>query len=76
MLTEWNRLPEDLQITLSREALRLAAGIIAAQAEVLADEIEYGGLADRGGPDALRLFAAVVRAGDKDAVTPMGIQLN
>jgi hypothetical protein len=72
MLADWNRLPEDMQITLSREALRRATATIATQAEVLAQEMECGGLADRGGADALRLFAAVVRVGGRDDVTPAG----
>jgi len=71
MLADWNRLPEALQIALSREALHRAAALIAEQAEVLADEMECGGLADRGGPDALRLFAAVVREG-QDELAPAG----
>ncbi len=67
----WNQLSDDLQIALSREALRRATATIAVQAEVLADEIEAGGLADRGGPDALRLFAAVVRIG-REELRPAG----
>jgi hypothetical protein len=72
MFTDWNHLPEQLQIALSREALHRAAATIAAQAEVLAEEMECGGLADRGGPDALRLFAAVVRVGDQEELAPAG----
>ena len=72
MFADWNQLPEDLQIALSREALHRAAAAIAAQAEVLADEIECGSLADRGGPDALRLLAAVVRINDGEELAPMG----
>ncbi len=72
MFLEWSRLSEDQQIELSREALCLAAANVASQAEVLADEIESGNLADRGGPDALRLFAAVVRGGCHDAFVPVG----
>lgn len=68
----WNQLSEDLQIALSREALRRAIATIAAQAEVLADEIEYGGLTDRGGPEALRLFAAVVRIEDAGGMIAAG----
>ena len=66
------RLSEDLQIALSREALTRAAVTVAAQAEMLAEEMERGGLADRGGPDALRLFAAVVRIGGKDELAAVG----
>jgi hypothetical protein len=73
MLLEWNSLPEDLQIALSREALYRAAEIIAAQAEAMAGEIEGGSLTDRGGADALHLFAAMVRASDGDALAPRGM---
>jgi hypothetical protein len=69
---DWSRLSEDQQLELSREALCLAAASIASQAEVLADEMENGNLADRGGPDALRLFAAVVRVGGQDEFVPAG----
>ena len=61
MLEDWNVLSDTLQLVLSREALRRAAEIIAGQAEVLAGEMEKGMLDDRGGPDALRLLAGVVR---------------
>jgi hypothetical protein len=70
MLSNWNLLDDDLQLTLAREAMRRAAETIAGQAELLAQEMEQGGLADRGGPDALRLLAAVVRAtGHSDFAT-------
>ena len=72
MRPDWNHLPEDLQLALSREALSRAAKTIAAQAEILAREMETGGLADRGGPDALLLFAAVVRVGSKEMLAPAG----
>jgi len=62
MLTEWNLLSEPLQLFLAREALRRASDAIAGQAEILAEEMETGSLTDQGGPDALRLLAAVVRA--------------
>jgi hypothetical protein len=68
----WNNLPEDLQLVLSKEALRRAAETLADHAELLAEEIDRGTLADRGGPDALRLFAAVVRATNADAFGPVG----
>ncbi len=72
MVPDWNRLSEELQIALSREALSRAAVSIACQAEVLAEEMESGNLADRGGPDALRLFAAVVRVGGKNEFATAG----
>jgi hypothetical protein len=68
----WNTLPEEMQLVLSREALRRAAQTLAEHAELLAEEMETGTLADRGGPDALRLFAAVVRATNDDAFGPVG----
>ena len=72
MLANWNHLPENLQIALSREALYRASATIATQAEVLAQEMECGGLADHGGADALRLFAAVVRVSGRDEMAPAG----
>ena len=72
MFPDWNHLPDDLQLVLAREALHRAATTIATQAEVLADEMERGSLADLGGPEALRLFAAVVRVGGRDALAPAG----
>lgn len=72
MFPDWNLLSENLQLELSREALTRAVGTIAAQAELMAAEMECGGIADRGGPDALRLFAAVIRVTGKDPLTPVG----
>lgn len=72
MLSDWNLLSDDLQLTLSREALQHAALSIADQAEVLASEMEFGSLTDRGGPEALRLLAAVVRITGQDTLTPVG----
>ncbi len=72
MLRNWNALSDDMQIALSREALYKAAETIARQAEVLAAEIEAGHLADHGGPDALRLLAAVVRVSGHDGMVPAG----
>ncbi len=68
----WTTLSEDMQLVLSREALRRAAETLADHAELLADEMEQGTLSDRGGPDALRLFAAVIRATNDDAFGPVG----
>ena len=61
MPTDWNFLTEGAQLALSRAALVQAAATIASQAETLAEEMEVGALDDRGGPDALRLLAAVIR---------------
>lgn len=62
MIAEWNSLPETLQLYLAQQAFRQASETIAGQAEVLAQEFEVGSLADRGGAEALRLMAAIVRA--------------
>ena len=72
MLLNWDRLPDDMQITLAQEALSRASGRIAIQAEVLADEIECGNIADHGGPDALRLLAAVLRSVDQELLVAAG----
>ena len=72
LLADWNTLTDDIQLVLSREALRRAAETLAEHAELLAVEIEDGALSDRGGPDALRLFAAVVRATQQDSFGPAG----
>jgi len=71
-ITTWNTMPDDLQLVLSREALRRAAETLADHAELLAEEMDSGTLTDRGGPDALRLFAAVVRTTNDDAFGVVG----
>jgi hypothetical protein len=58
---DWDKLAEPTQLALAAAAMRRAASVIAGQAETLACEIEAGGLQDRGGPEALRLLAALVR---------------
>lgn len=58
----WDTLPDELKLDLAGQALVRAAEIIVGQAECLANEMEAGALTDQGGPDALRLLAAVVRA--------------
>ena len=65
-LPHWHTVPDDLQLVLARAALDCAATTLAEHAELLALEMEAGTLADRGGPDALRLFANVVRATSLD----------
>jgi hypothetical protein len=70
--TPWHALPDETQLILSREALRRAAETLATHAELLAREMEGGALLDQGGPEALRLFAAVVRATNAEAFGPVG----
>jgi hypothetical protein len=72
MTGDWNILSDDLQLILSREALRRAGEIIAGQAEILAHEMESGSLLDRGGADALRLLAGVVRVTATEALGQVG----
>ena len=72
MLRDWDLLSDELQLALSREAMIRAADTIAGQAEILAGEMEAGMLADRGGPEALRLLAAVVRVAGRDELVPAG----
>jgi hypothetical protein len=62
MLSHWETISEDLQLRLAHDALLRAVDMIVGQADTLAREMEAGTLPDRGGPEALRLLAAVVRA--------------
>ena len=68
----WPRLAEPDQLALAEAALRRAAQTIACQAETLASETESGHLADRGGANALRLLAAVVRGQQRGEPAPAG----
>ena len=65
---DWNRLSDDTQLRLAREAMQRAAETIAHHAEQLAGEIEAGEIADRGGPEALRLLAAMLRLNGRDTM--------
>lgn len=71
-LGDWALLSEKLQLAVAREALTRAAETIAGQAMVLAEEMDGGVLPDRGGAEALRLFAAVVRVTGREANPPAG----
>lgn len=68
MFPDWNLLSNEQQLRLSHSAMRTAADLIANQADMLATEIEDGALADLGGPEALRLLAAIIRLAGPDAV--------
>jgi hypothetical protein len=61
-MTDWHTISEPLQLQLAQEALRQASSSIAAYAEALAEEMEAGFMSDRGGNEALRLFANLVRS--------------
>ncbi len=71
MSNRWDSLDEPDQLALSRAALDRAISIVAGRAESLASEMEHGSVADRGGVDALRLFAILTRfAGPEGPRTP------
>lgn len=72
MPAEWDTLSDDLQLTLTQAAFCRAASTIAGHAELLADEIESGAITDLGGPDALRMFANLVRLSGRDPFPPQG----
>lgn len=61
-MTDWDHIAEPLQLQLAQAALREALKNLAAYAEALASEIEAGFMSDRGGQEALRLFANIVRS--------------
>ncbi len=61
MFRSWNCLPDDLQLAVTRQALLMATEASAHQADLLAAEFESGTLPDRGGSEALRLLAALLR---------------
>ena len=69
---EWHTLPEELQLVLAQEAMRRAAATLADQAELLAQEMDIGTLNDEGGPDALRLFATIIRSTNSQGLGPVG----
>ena len=72
MDAEWDTLSEELQLTISQAAISQAAGLIAERAEMLADEFDLGAMSDRGGAEALRLFAELIRITGSDPLAPMG----
>ena len=72
LLSDWNGIPDALQILIAGSALQRAVETLAHQAELLAAEMEDGALSDFGGADALRLFAAIARIGGRDAAPVAG----
>lgn len=68
----WHSLPEALQLVLAQESMRRAAATLADQAELLAEEMDVGTLVDHGGPDALRLFASIIRSTNANGLGPVG----
>lgn len=59
-VTDWNSIAPEIQMALSRQALRYARSLVGAHAEILADRMERGDLPELSGPDALRLMAALL----------------
>jgi hypothetical protein len=72
MPPEWNALSDDLQLRVAQAALARAAITLASQAELLADEIENGSIVDRGGAEARRLFANLIRLSREGPLAPQG----
>lgn len=72
MYEDWDILPEEVQLALAREALRRATETVASQAEILAQEMEAGSISDRGGTEALRLLAAIMRLTGQDSLGAVG----
>jgi hypothetical protein len=58
----WNTLSNEMQVVIAHKSLCRAARLLARQSELLAEGIEAGHIPDRGGAEALRLNAAIVRA--------------
>lgn len=71
-LYDWHQLSDEAQLALTRAALVQAAETLVLQAETLARKMEAGCIGDCGGPDALRLFAAVARISGQDGFTTAG----
>jgi hypothetical protein len=71
-LNDWDALSDAAQLRVAREALLRAADAVAHHAEQLAGEMEAGAISDRGGPEALRLLASMVRLTDRDTRVPAG----
>ena len=69
---DWHLLPDALQLVLAREAFQRAVQTVLGQVEVLADEMHAGTLTDYGGPDALRLLAAIVRVSAEENLPASG----
>ena len=70
--TGWQALADDQQAALAQQAMRRAALILAEQAELFAAQFSGGVLQDRGAPDALKLFAALVRETTLDSFPTLG----
>jgi len=71
-LDDWQGLSDAAQLRVAQQALRRAADTMAQQAEQLAGEMEAGDISDRGGPEALRLLASMVRLTGRDPLVPAG----
>jgi hypothetical protein len=63
-LSDWSMVSPELQVALSREALRQARQVIGAQAGLLAEQMDAGALTRLDGPDALRLLAMILAEED------------
>eukprot|EP01037_Dinobryon_pediforme_P018469 gene18469-18745_t len=71
MYSTWNCLPDELQLTVTRQAMLIATQATAHQADLLAHEFEAGFLPDRGGSEALRLLATLLRTQAQAVTEPI-----
>jgi hypothetical protein len=71
-LNDWDLLSDDSQLRIAHGAMRRAAEAMAGHAELLASEMEDGAVCDRGGPEALRLLANMVRLTGRDIMVTVG----
>ncbi len=72
LVPAWNTLSEGQQLELAHHAMRTAIDTVSGQIDDLAQEIEAGILPDRGGAEALRLLASLLRlaAGEESEPWP------
>lgn len=69
---DWPSLSDEAQSALAQDAITRACLIIAEQAELFAAQFAAGRLQDRGGADALRLFAHLLRETNAATLPPAG----
>src|SRR3954454_10365185 len=73
VMTDWNDLPEQLQLRLTSAAMTKAALMVATLAEALAEELEITGEPDQDGSSALRALAREIRTpGSSRGSGPIG----
>ena len=61
-MDQWTCLPTPVRLWVAESAMARAAKLLAKEAESLAAEIDDDLISDRGGAEALRYFARIIRA--------------